>query len=192
MESIFKNYCYNFKMLFYSSTLSSDKSRNSILFFRKDFVIQKVIVSEFNFGRHGRTVQRRVTVIFKFPGHPQKLIQNNNWYTPVYIQIFSFLFRVRIKNPSTSKQFEFGIKFAVELKKQHNNISTWFCWNFGLKNIKKKEIPRPENIFLSGFEPAPFKFFNPIQILTTIKSLYKHPIMSNSKTAHKSSKILPN
>ncbi len=56
MESIFKNYYYNFKMLFYSSTLSSDKSRNSILFFRKDFVIQKVIVSEFNFGRHGRTV----------------------------------------------------------------------------------------------------------------------------------------
>ncbi len=44
-------------MLFYSSTLSSDKSRNSILFFRKDFVIQKVIVSEFNFGRHGRTVE---------------------------------------------------------------------------------------------------------------------------------------
>jgi hypothetical protein len=57
MESIFKNYYYNFKMLFYSSTLSSDKSRNSKLFFRKDFVIQKVIVSEFNFGRHGRTVQ---------------------------------------------------------------------------------------------------------------------------------------
>jgi hypothetical protein len=56
MESIFKNYYYNFKMLFYSSTLSFDKSRNLILFFRKDFVIQKVIVSEFNFDRHGRTV----------------------------------------------------------------------------------------------------------------------------------------
>ncbi len=56
MESIFENYYYNFKMLSYSSTLSSDKSRNSILFLRKDFVIQKVIVSEFNFGRHGRTV----------------------------------------------------------------------------------------------------------------------------------------
>jgi hypothetical protein len=56
MESIFKNYYYNFKMLFYSSILNSDKSRNLILFFRKDFVIQKVFVSEFNFGRHGRTV----------------------------------------------------------------------------------------------------------------------------------------
>ncbi len=66
MESIFKNYYYNFKMLFYSSTLSSDKSRNSILFFRKDFVIQKVIVSEFNFGRHGRTVQQGNLGHFKF------------------------------------------------------------------------------------------------------------------------------
>jgi hypothetical protein len=62
MESIFKNYYYNFKMLFYSSTLSSDKSRNSILFFRKDFVIQKVIVSEFNFGRHGRTVESELVL----------------------------------------------------------------------------------------------------------------------------------
>ncbi len=64
MESIFKNYYYNFKMLFYSSSLYSDKSRNSILFFRKDFVIQKVIVFEFNFGRHGRTV--RIASAFSF------------------------------------------------------------------------------------------------------------------------------
>ncbi len=43
-------------MLSYSSPLSSDKSRNLILLFLRNFVIQKITISEFNFGRHGRTV----------------------------------------------------------------------------------------------------------------------------------------
>ncbi len=113
MESIFKNCYYNFKMLFYSSTLSSDKSRNSILFIRKDFVIQKVIVSEFNFGRHGRTV--RLTngfnlFVFFFP----LLINEIVWTFPFFgVQILLIFYWISSETRvSISRIFHFFLHFG--------------------------------------------------------------------------------
>jgi hypothetical protein len=57
MESIFQKHYHNFKMMCYTSSLYSDIFRNLIIRFRWDFAKQKNMKSEFNFGRHGRTVQ---------------------------------------------------------------------------------------------------------------------------------------
>jgi hypothetical protein len=58
MKSIFLKYYYNFKIMSHPSSLSSDIFRNLILWFRWDFAKQKTVNFEFNFGRHGRTVEK--------------------------------------------------------------------------------------------------------------------------------------